>query len=252
MLPSIFLLILLSLAASPSPAAARLGAGARAIYWFPDLSATARTVPGGTEFDLRSDLGVADENIPAGEAFVNLGKFTFRAGYAAAGYDGDRTVTDTIVFNGRTYGGGARVVTSLDLTTIDGEIQWDIVSPSVIAASVNVGLLIKVKYVDGSLELAEPVSGARDAQDLKLPIPMAGVAAGVGILKDYLRADARVAGMGYAGNRIVEADAFASVVPFPFFRIQGGYRYLGIKIDDDDVVGEITLKGPYAGLQLSF
>jgi len=58
--------------------------------------------------------------------------------------------------------------------------------------------------------------------------------------------------MAYSGNHIYEADAFASLVPFPFFRIQAGYRYLELKADEDDLLADVDLKGPYVGAQLSF
>jgi hypothetical protein len=81
---------------------------------------------------------------------------------------------------------------------------------------------------------------------------MVGLAAGAGVLKNVLRADARVTGIAYSGNHLYEADVFASFAPFPFFRIQGGYRYIDLKLDEDDIVAELEMKGPYAGAQVSF
>ena len=66
------------------------------------------------------------------------------------------------------------------------------------------------------------------------------------------RVDVRATGMAYSGNHLYEADAFASLVPFPFLRIQGGYRYIDLKADEDDLLADVELSGPYAGVQLSF
>ena len=60
---------------------------------------------------------------------------------------------------------------------------------------------------------------------------MLGAAAGVGFLKDMVRVDARAAGIAYSGNHLYDADAYASFAPLPFVRIQGGYRYIDLKID---------------------
>ena len=81
---------------------------------------------------------------------------------------------------------------------------------------------------------------------------MVGIAVGAGFFQNLLRFDARVAGMAYSGNHLIEADAYASIVPFPFLRLQGGYRYIDLKVDEDDLIADLDLKGPYVGAQLSF
>jgi len=81
---------------------------------------------------------------------------------------------------------------------------------------------------------------------------MIGLAAGAGFANNLVRADARVTGMAYSGNHLYEADVFASFVPLPFLRVQGGYRYIDLKVDEDDIVADLELKGPYIGAQLSF
>lgn len=242
------------LAALPATAAPGFEVGARALYWFPDISGTATVnsdgLEDGTEFDVKSDLGVKDESFPAGEAFFRLGNFTLRGGYMQMSYDGDAIVNKTITFDGITYGGGSRVISSLDMKTADLELQWDILRPDVVAASFNIGLIAKVKYVDGKVSLDNTT--VREESSFKAPVPMVGVAAGVGILKDMVRVDARVAGIGYSGNRLIEGDAYLSVIPFPFLRLQGGYKFIQLKVDVDEVVADLTFKGPYIGLQASF
>ncbi len=81
---------------------------------------------------------------------------------------------------------------------------------------------------------------------------MVGVAAGVGFLKDMVRVDARASGIAYSGNHLYDVDAYASFAPLPFVRIQGGYRYIDLKIDQDDTLASFKLSGPYLGAQLSF
>lgn len=237
--------------AAPALALPGLEAGVRGYYWFPDLSGKMQTfVSGvtGTKLDLENDLGVESENLPAGEAFARFGRIHLRLGYTPLNFDGSRT-TGPIVFGTRTFGAGT-IASSLDVKMLDGDLQVDLLRPDLVAASVNLGLVVKVKYVDGSVELAS--AGVRETRDFKAPVPMVGLAAGVGILKDVLRADARLTGMAYSGNHIYEGDVFASFVPFPFVRIQGGYRAVDIKVDEDDIVAELKLKGPYVGAQLSF
>jgi hypothetical protein len=247
---SVLLLLSLSSTAQALPG---FGAGVRGMYWFPDLSATAQTTFAGvpeTKIDLKDDLGVEDENFPSGEAFLRFGRLHFRAGYTKISYDGSMTLTQNIVFNGQTYPVGDNVISSLDIKMLDAEVQVDILRPDFAGSGFYLGLIGKVRYVDLDLELASTT--LTEKQDFKVPVPMAGLAAGAGFLNDLLRIDARATGMAYSGNHLYEADAFVSLAPFPFCRIQGGYRYLDLKADEDDLRADVELSGPYVGAQLSF
>jgi len=241
------------LAAVPANALVDGEVGARAMFWFPDLSGDVQTdVSGvqGTKFDIKDDLNVGDENFPSGEAFVRFGRLHFRVGYTPVKFDGNKQLTRQIVSNNQTFNVNDNVVSQLDLKMIDGEVQFDLLRPDIAVVGFNLGLILKVKYVDGTVELRS--TAATETRDFKAPIPMVGVAAGVGLIKDMLRADARVTGISYSGNHLFEGDVFASFSPLPFVSIQGGYRLIDLKIDEDDIEATLKLKGPYLGAQLSF
>ena len=252
LLPLLPALLLISFS-SPAMALPGFEAGVRGMYWFPDLAATAQTTTAGiteTKFDVKDDLGVGDENFPSGEAFLRFGRVTFRLGYTPIRFDGNKNLTDNVTFNGQTFTATTNVISRLDIDMLDADLQVDIFRHDLIAAGFYLGLIAKVKYVDGEVELKSPV--LTEKQDFQAPIPMIGLAAGAGFANNLVRVDARVTGMAYSGNHLYEADAFASLCPFPFFRIQGGYRYIELKVDEDDLVADLKLKGPYVGAQLSF
>ncbi|MGW8285919.1 MAG: hypothetical protein ACWGPR_09390 [Candidatus Deferrimicrobiaceae bacterium] len=245
--------LLLNSLASPALALPGFDAGVRGYYWFPDLSATAQTNTDGvpeTEFNLKDDLGMEDKNFPSGEVFLRFGRLHFRVGYTKISYDGSATLTQDIEYNGQIFPVGDNVISSLDVKMLDAEVQVDILQPDFVAANFYLGLIGKVKYVDLDLELSS--TALTEKEDFQIPVPMVGLAMGAGFLKNFLRFDARVSGMAYSGNHLYEADAFASLVPFPFFRIQGGYRYLDLKADENDLLADVDLKGPYIGAQFSF
>ena len=232
-------------------AASGFEVGARGAYWFPELTGSAQTnMTGDTRFDFKDTLGVKDENIPFGEAYLRFGNTTLRVGYTQIRYDGDKRLTQTVVFNGTTYSASDDVISMLDMKMLDGEVQYDFLRPGFGIAGFNIGLILKVKYVDGKVELRDTLQ--TETKDFKAPIPMIGAAAGVGFLKDMVRVDARAAGVAYSGNHLYDADAYASFAPLPFVRIQGGYRYVDLKIDRDDTLVSFKLSGPYLGAQLSF
>jgi outer membrane protein len=244
---------LILMAAVPSHAVPGFEAGARGMYWFPDLSGTVKTtdpVIGGTEFNIKDDVGIGDENFPSGEVFLRLSRVTFRVGYTPVEFDGNRQLSREIRFGDQIFSVNDNVVSHLDLKMIDGEVQFDLLRPDVAAVSFNLGLIAKVKYVDGNVELRNSTN--TEIRDFKAPIPMVGLAAGVGFLKNMVRADARVTGITYSGDRLFEGDVYASFSPLPFISIQGGYRLIDLKIDEDDILAKIKLKGPYLGVQLSF
>jgi outer membrane protein len=225
--------------------------GARGAYWFPKLTGSAQTNgTGDTRFDFKDTLGVGDENVPFGEAFLRLGSTTLRVGYMQLAFDGDKELTQTVVFNGTPYFASENVISSLDMKMLDGEVQFDFLRPDVGVAGFNLGLLLKVKYVDGQVELRSTTR--TETKDFKAPIPMLGAAAGIGFIKDMIRVDARASGIAYSGNHLYDVDACASFAPLPFVRIQGGYRYIDLKIDEDDTLASFKLSGPYLGAQLSF
>jgi outer membrane protein len=245
--------VLFSIAAAPAHALPGVDVGARGMYWFPDLSGDVQTFAAGvegTKFDIKDDLGVEDENFPSGEAFVRIGRFHFRVGYTPVEFDGNKQLTRQIVFDGQTFDVNENVVSALDLKMIDGEAQIDLIRPEFATTNFNLGIILKVKYVDGTVELRS--AAAAETRDFQAPLPMVGLAAGVGTLNNMLRADARVTGIAYSGNHLYEGDIYASFSPLPFVSIQGGYRIIDLKVDEDDIVASIKLKGPYVGAQLSF
>jgi hypothetical protein len=247
-------LLLGVLAACPAAALA-LEAGARAGYWFPTISGNAQTTTGGipdTPFDLKDTLGIQDENVPFGEAFLGVSRLTFRVGYTPLGFDGSKTLTQTFVFNGETFQVNDTVASRLEVDMIEGQVQFDVLRPSIGVASVNLGLILQGTFVDGSIRVQSGTTGTTTQRDFRLGAPLVGVAAGVGFLKDMIRADARATGMAYSGSHLYEVDAYASFAPFPFIRLQGGYKYIDLEVDESDVTANLTLSGPYAGLQVSF
>jgi len=249
--------VLLMAGSAFAPSAFALGAGVRGMYWGSNISGDLQTVTDGvpgTILDLQSDLGMKDENVFNGEAFLKAGNFTFRVAYTPLKFTGSSVLSAPIVFDGFTFPAGTPVSSKLETKMIDGDVQWDFINPDFGVASMNLGVFLRLKYVDGSAEISSnnPVLSISATQDFRLPIPEVGVAAGIGFLKNIVRADARVSGMAYSGSHLYEGDAFLSVIPFPFLRLQGGYRFIDLKADENDLKGSLKIKGPYAGIQVAF
>jgi outer membrane protein len=249
--------VLLLAGSAFAPSAFALGAGVRGMYWGSTISGNIQTVTNGvsgTVLDVKSDLGMKDEDVFSGEVFLNVGNFTFRVAYTPLKFTGSSVLSKSVVFDGTTFPAGVPVSSKLETKMVDGDVQWDLLNPNLGVVSMNLGVFLRLKYVDGSAEISSdnPVLPLSATQDFRLPIPEVGAAAGIGILKDMVRADARACGMAYSGSHLYEGDAFLSVIPFPFLRLQGGYRFIDLKADENDFRGTLKIKGPYAGIQVAF
>lgn len=76
----------------------------------------------GTDIDARRDLGMPDTNFPRGGVTWQRGRSRLRFDYTPIAYSGDQTVTRTVVFNGREYTVGTRVVSDLEVKHL--ELGW--------------------------------------------------------------------------------------------------------------------------------
>jgi outer membrane protein len=226
--------------------------GARGYYWFPSLDGTAKVEESGigTTIDFDKDLGIDDENYPCVEAFVGLGNHHLSLTYTEIDYSGKETLTRDIDFAGETYSVGALVTSSLEYRMIDLYYQYDLLDLENILAGLSLGGVLQVKYLDGDIGLK--TTGIDEKEDLTLPIPMLGVNLHLGILADILEARLRGTAIGYSGNTIYEFTGDISFTPFPFIDIHGGYKTFVVDIDEDDVLFDYDMCGPYVALTVSF
>ena len=204
----------------------------------------------GHDIDFDKDLGIDDEDYPIVEAFIGAGNHHFSLAYTDIDYSGTKTLTKSIVFNGQTYSANALVNSSIEYQQIDFTYQYDFLNLENILAGFSLGGVLQVKYLDGEVNLK--TTGIDEKEDFTLPIPMIGLNLNIGLLADILEARMRGTGIGYSGNMIYEISGDISYTPFPFIDIHGGYKTFVIDIDEDDVVFDYDISGPYIALTLSF
>ncbi len=230
--------------------------GVRGYWWLPELSgnfSVDKDGIAGTNIDVESDLDIGDESYPSVEAFAGVGAHHIILMYTKAEYSGKETLGRTVHFMGKQYTGGTAVQSDLQFTMLDVEYQYDILDLENILAGLSVGIIGKVKYIDGQFRLKDKALGLDEEESFKAPVPMLGLALHVGILADILEARVRGAAIAYSGNTFYEGLAEISYTPFPFLDIQGGYRMMKLDVDDiSDVYADIKFRGPYIGLTISF
>jgi outer membrane protein len=245
----LFILAVLLIPASSSA----FEVGARGYYWFPSLDGNvevdkARIV--GTSIDFEKDLGIDDESYPTIEAFIQADKHHFSVAYTSIEYSGTKTLTRSIVFDGKTYSASSLVNSLIEYRQVDFAYQYDFLNLENILAGFSLGGVFQITYLDGKVGLK--TTGIDEKEEFALPIPMIGLNLHVGLLADILEGRMRGTAIGYSGNMIYELAGDVSYTPFPFLDIHGGYKIFVIDIDEDDIVLDYGLSGPYIALTFSF
>jgi outer membrane protein len=227
--------------------------GARGYYWFPSLDGNVKVDEAATIGDtlnFEKDLGIEDENYPSVEVFLGAGKHHLALTYTDIDYSGRKTLTRDIIFNGETYSIGDLVTSFIEYKMMDLLYQYDFLNLENVLAGFSLGVVFQIKYLDGEIGLK--TTGIDEKEDFTLPIPMIGLNLHIGMLADVLEARLRGTAIGYAGNAIYELMADLSWTPLPFLDIHGGYKTFVIDIDEDDVIFDYDMSGPYLALTVSF
>lgn len=229
--------------------------GGRAYFWRPDLKGDIRVDENGltgTKLDFVDTLAIDDESSAVVEAFFGIGKHHLMLGFYQVDYKGTKQLNQEVVFNGESYPVGDTIHSEMDLRTVEGMYQYDIIDLENILAGFSVGLVGKVKVLSGSAQIRSELSAEQTNKDFTAPIPMLGANVHIGLIAQLLEARALVTGIGYAGNKVVDGQAEVTLTPLPFIRLTGGYRMFKIDVDQDDVEFNYTTSGPYVGAALNF
>jgi hypothetical protein len=224
-------------------------------YWFTDVKATMKVSSGsleGSNVDLEDDLGIDANDAPGvrltfGLPFNNRIRFT----YTQLLFDGDTTLSQSIAFGGSTFNAGTRVHSEFDIHY--GRLGW-IWQPLAIPGLLKVGPMVELKGVlfDGSIETRDVVPSIKESQDLGLIVPTLGAALDFTphrVVHLFAEASGMTTGsLGY----FIDAEAGIRIVPVRFFTIAAGYRFLELRVDDDDDFGKAQISGPFVGVSVRF
>jgi len=227
--------------------------GVRGYYWLPELSGVMRVDDAGivgTELDLENDLGIGNDSYPVVEVFAGIGKHHLSLAFYNLDYDGDTVLTRDIYFNGELFQANERVVSRLEYDNYDVMYRYDLIDLENFLAGGSLGLVARLMVFDGSASIASATVTAKES--FTAPVPMVGANFHVGILKDLLEARVLVTGIEYNGNKAFDGQAEISLTPFPFLDIHGGYRFLKIDVEEDDVKVDLDNSGLYVALTVSF
>lgn len=221
-------------------------------YWFSNLDDKIQVTGAGvtgTEIDLVNDLGVDDKkNFFDARITLELGSHKLRYGYMPLKWDGNNTLSQSIVFNGQTYSATTNVDSELKMDYHRLGYEYDIID----TLNNKLGIIFEVKYFDGNASLKAPGAGLDESESFKAPIPTVGIAAQVG-LPLLISVGGEVTGISLGSKAyMVDGEVGVNIKPFPFVIISGGYRVFMLHLENNDDLADLTVKGPFVMLRADF
>jgi len=115
----------------------------------------------------------------------------------------------------------------------------------------NLELGLNARIIDFSAKVDQPSTGLSASKSATIPVPM--VYAGVQISPvDLIKIEGELRGIAYSSNHYYDIIGRLKIKPFGPVFIAGGYRYEDIKIDYQDILSEVKLKGPFIEAGIEF
>jgi hypothetical protein len=204
-----------------------------------------------TKIDIEDDLDIGDSEEIMVEAALRFGSFRLTASYLPLNFSGTSALNRQINFGNETFDVNTTVEGEMDVDLYDLGLTWYLLNFDDLPVRFQFGPELSVKVVDGEASIMDKTTGIREEVSGTVPAPTIGARARVG-LADFLAVTGRVGYTEYSDNSLLDADAQLEFSPIPFVGIFGGYRYLDLDVDEDDILIDATFKGPYGGAFLRF
>ncbi len=217
-------------------------------YWRPELTAQLRAGAEGTLIDVKTDLGVPDNDtfrIAAVLRFTD--RHRVRASYTGLKYEGQQRIQRTIVFEGKTYDVDTEVFSSLDGGYFTADYRFGLVR----TRGFDLDGLVGAKYADVDALILSPDVGQRALASLQAPIPVAGVVARVHAGPVGLSGEFSGLTIGKRGS-LYELDIRGRAFVSRYAAAHLGYRRLHVRADDEPDFGLFKPGGFYFGAEVGF
>jgi hypothetical protein len=205
----------------------------------------------GTDIDARRDLGMADTHFPAGNFIWQHGRSRLRFDYTPIDYSGDETVTRTVLFGGREYTVGTRVVSELEVRHL--QLSWAYQFVNLGEGRFRLGPMVEANgfLMRGSLAAPNLAAPFQRTEDLKIGLPTIGA---VMTIQPHHAVEiyAQMAGMkiGDYGS-FVGSDSGVKAW-WKHVVVTAGYRTFNLNARVSPDFAHMRLRGPFVGAGFRF
>ncbi len=203
-----------------------------------------------TQVDVEDDLALEDENNNIFYLALEHGVPVLpniRVQQAKVAVSGNSTLTRNISFNGTIFNLDDAVATDVELNQTGLVLYYEVLD-NVISLDIGMG----ARQVEGFFEIATTLEVARAEFDGVLPLLYGKVRADLPLTGLWLGAE--VQGLGYDGNRLIDANVQVGWESPLGLGVEGGWRIFQLElVDFDDVSsGSLDISGPYFALNYHF
>jgi len=218
-------------------------------YWFSQIDAKLRVQSQGvgTDIDGKTDLGLTDSGFPEGRGAVRWGHNKLQFAYTPISFSGERVVTRTLIFNGRTYAFGTRVISNLEVDHLQlGFTRYF----SIHEGLVKLGPIVEANGFLLSGTLQAPAVNVNSKEDLSVGLPALGPSLEISPRRQ-VDIYGEACGMS-AGNygRFIRTEAGVRVSPTRFLRLSAGYRTFNLRVASSSDFVRFSVRGPFLGAGL--
>lgn len=207
----------------------------------------------GVPVDLQTDLALADTWTFTGKLVVKPGRrhriYIEGAPYA---FEGQSTLSRSIVYAGRTYVVSEPVSSRAELTYVAAGYQFDFVS----RPSGHLGVQISGAYLDAFGSITAVNRGITGVKQQTIGLPLAGIEGRTFLVphRRWVFVEGEVKGMGLGSyGRYIQGGGFAGFGAGPL-SFRAGYQVLDADVHDKPNTSGIRprISGPVIGAQLRF
>ena len=223
-------------------------------FWIPQMSSRLRVEQNGvgTEIDGGRDLGIPDTNFPEGSLAFLTGHSRLRFSYTPIDYSGDQTVTRTLLFNGRQYTLGTRVLSGLEVRHL--QLSWTYEFIDVRHGTFRLGSMVAADgfLMHGRLQapnVSPPIDGK---EDLSVGLPTVGLAMDINPHR-MVNIHGEVSGLK-AGDYgyFIASEAGVRILPVKHLFFTAGYRTFNLHAENSPDFARLQLRGPFVGAGIRF
>jgi hypothetical protein len=218
-------------------------------YWFSQVNSKLRVESQGlgTDIDARSDLGFSDTDFPIGRVALHWGRNRLSFDYTPIEFTGDQTVSRTLVFNGRTYSFGTRVLSDLQAKHL--QLGYTHFFP-LWSHRLKLGPLVEAHgfLLRGSLQA--PAVNIATQEDLSVGLPTLGPALEIS-LHPRLDLYGEASGMSVGDyGHFIRSEAGVRLRPVRLLQFSAGYQTFNLRVADSPDFAHLHLRGPFIGAGL--
>lgn len=217
-------------------------------YWMPAARSRVSIKGAGTDIRFKEDLGLQDANFPEGRlSYYGRGRSHIHFSYTPIDYAGETTINRTLVFGGRQYTVGARVLSEFEIQHLQLGWAWQFLNIREGAFKLGPVLAGQGFLFRGRLRAPDLQPAVDQEEELMGGLPTVGLAMDINPHRRVnLFADVSGIKLGKYGY-FVTSDAGVKIMParVGFFTV--GYRNFNLDLKNEPDFARVILRGVFVG-----